>query len=156
MDWVLVLRWLHIIGATILLGTGVGIAFFMVMAVRSRSPQIVAHTASVVVVADWVFTASAVIIQPVTGYLLAREIGWPLNAGWIVWSIGLYVLIGLFWLPVIWIQHRMRDLARVSASTNSPLSKEFLQLYRIWFMCGFPAFFAVIAIIWLMVSRPPL
>ncbi len=89
MEWLLLLRWLHVLGATVLLGTGAGIAFFMVMAHRTRDPALIAHVASTVVVADWLFTASAVLLQPVTGYLLAREIGWSLSEGWIMLSLAL-------------------------------------------------------------------
>lgn len=149
-----ILRFLHIIGATILLGTGAGIAFFMVLAERSRDPRMIAHVASSVVIADTVFTASAVIVQPITGYFLARSVGWPLSEGWIVLSLGLYVLTGLFWLPVVWIQLQLRNLARAAVLTNSELPASFDRLYRIWFLCGFPAFFSVLGIFWLMLNKP--
>ena len=154
MLWADLVRWAHIIGATVLLGTGAGIAFFMVMAHRTRDPQLIAHTASIVVLADWIFTASAVIIQPITGVLLAKQIGWSLSEGWIIASVGLYVFTGLFWLPVVWIQHQMRDLARDAVKIGNQLPARYFQLYRIWFACGFPAFFAVLGIVWLMVTRP--
>ena len=148
------LRWLHIIGAALLLGTGAGIAFFMVMAHRTRDARLIAHVAGTVVIADFVFTATAVIAQPITGILLARAIGWPLTEGWVALSLGLYVLIGVFWLPVVWIQHRMWTLATAAAQAGTPLPDAYHRLYRIWFACGFPAFFAVLAIVWLMVTRP--
>ena len=148
------LRWLHVIGACVLLGTGAGIAFFMVMAHRTRDAKIIAHVASIVVIADWLFTASAVVMQPVTGALLARAIGWPLSEGWIVLALALYVVIGCFWLPVVFMQHRMRDLARKAAQENAPLPPAYFKLYRWWFAFGFPAFFAVLAILWLMIARP--
>lgn len=154
MDWLMLLRWLHVLGATVLLGTGAGIAFFMVMAHRSGNPALIAHVAGTVVIADWLFTASAVLLQPITGYLLAREIGWPLTEGWIALSLALYLLTGCFWLPVVWIQHRLRDLAREAAAAATPLPAAYHRLYRIWFISGFPAFLAVLAIIWLMLSRP--
>jgi uncharacterized membrane protein len=153
-DAYLILRFLHIIGATVLLGTGAGIAFFMVMANASRRPELIAHTANTVVIADTIFTATAVIIQPITGYLLIREVGWALTEGWVVLSLGLYVFTGMFWLPVVWIQIRLRDLARMAAAQGSPLPARYHHLYRIWFAFGFPAFFAVLAIIWLMVAKP--
>jgi uncharacterized membrane protein len=156
LDPTLVLRWLHIIGATVLLGTGAGIAFFMVMAHRTGDPHLIAHTASVVVIADWVFTTTAVAAQPLTGILLAWQIGWPLTESWIAASIALYVFVGLFWLPVVWIQHRLRDLARDAATRRTDLPPEYDRLFRIWFACGFPAFFAVLAILWLMIARPVL
>lgn len=154
MDWVLLLRWLHVIGACVLLGTGAGIAFFMVMAHRTRDPKLIAHTARIVVIADWVFTASAVVAQPITGYLLARAVGWPMSEGWIVTSLALYLIIGAFWLPVVWMQHPMRDLAAQAAHNNAPLPEAYHKLYRRWFACGFPAFFAVLAIVWLMLAKP--
>jgi uncharacterized membrane protein len=150
------LRFLHVIGATVLLGTGAGIAFFMVMASRTRDPAIIAHVAGTVVVADLVFTATTVVAQPVTGVLLANQIGWPLNEPWIAVSLALYVLTGLFWLPVVWIQMRLRDLARSAAQSGSALPAGYDRLYRIWFACGFPAFLSVLAILWLMLTRPAL
>lgn len=152
----LALRWLHVVGAAVLLGTGAGIAFFMMMAHRTREPSLIAHVAGTVVIADWIFTATAVIAQPVTGVLLALAVGWPLGEAWIVLSLALYVLTGLFWLPVVWIQHRLRDLARTAAARAEPLPAAYHRLYRIWFACGIPAFIAVLAIVWLMVARPPL
>ena len=154
MEWLHLLRWAHILGAAVLIGTGAGIAFFMLMAHRTRDAKIIAHTASVVVIADWIFTASAVVAQPVTGLLLANAMGWRLDSFWIVASIGLYVFIGLFWLPVVWIQHRLRDLARTAAEKGDTLPEAYFRLYRIWFVCGFPAFAAILAIVWLMVARP--
>jgi uncharacterized membrane protein len=144
----------HVIGATVLFGTGAGIAFFMMMAHRTRDPQLIAHVAGTVVVADTIFTATAAILQPVTGYALAKMIGWPLEEGWIALSLVLYVFTGLFWLPVVWIQIRLRDLARTAAAARTPLPAAYHRLYRIWFACGFPAFFAVIAILWLMLNKP--
>jgi uncharacterized membrane protein len=154
MEWLHLLRWAHILGAAVLIGTGAGIAFFMLMAHRTRDAKIIAHTASVVVIADWIFTASAVVAQPATGLLLAHAMGWSLGEFWIVASIGLYVFIGLFWLPVVWIQHRLRDLARTAAEKGDTLPEAYFRLYRIWFVCGFPAFAAILAIVWLMVARP--
>jgi len=144
----------HVIGATVLFGTGAGIAFFMVIARATEDPKLVAHTASTVVLADTVFTATAVVLQPITGYLLATRIGWPLTEGWIAMSLGLYVVTGMFWLPVVWIQIRLRNLARTADANGTPLPQVWFRLYRIWFACGFPAFFAVIAIFYLMLAKP--
>ncbi|GAA6196038.1 DUF2269 family protein [Pseudophaeobacter arcticus] len=154
MEYDLILRWLHVLGACTLLGTGAGIAFFMVMAHRSADPRIIAHTAGVVVLADLLFTTTAVVVQPVTGALLAHALGWSLWEGWILLSLGLYLLTGLFWLPVVWIQIRLRNLARAAATTGAALPATYHRLFRIWFACGFPAFAAMLAIVWLMLARP--
>ncbi|AZV80501.1 DUF2269 domain-containing protein [Parasedimentitalea marina] len=156
MDLDLILRWLHVLGACVLLGTGAGIAFFMLMAHRSKDPAIIAHTASGVVLADLLFTTSAVIVQPVTGTLLAWKLGWDLTEGWLLASMGLYVLTGIFWLPVVWIQIRLRDLARRAVKESAVLPRAYFRLFAIWFACGIPAFVAVLSILWLMLARPDL
>ena len=149
-----VLKWLHVIGATVLLGTGAGIAFFMLMAHRTGDVRVIAGVARIVVTADYVFTATAVAAQPVTGVLLARWVGYPLTEGWILASIALYLLTGAFWLPVVWMQSRMRNLAVAADSAGEALPAEYHRLFRLWFAFGFPAFTAVLAIFWLMIARP--
>jgi uncharacterized membrane protein len=154
MSYYEILRFLHVIGATVLLGTGAGIAFFMVISNRSGDPRLIAHVAGIVVLADTVFTATAATIQPITGYLLARDVGWPLLSGWVSLSLALYVFVGLFWLPVVWMQTRLRDMARLAAAQGEPLPEAYHRLYRWWSAFGFPAFAAVLAIIWLMLTKP--
>jgi uncharacterized membrane protein len=150
----LALKFLHVIGASILLGTGAGIAFFMLLAHLSREPTIVAGVARIVVIADFLFTATAVIVQPITGVLLARSVGYSLWEGWVFWSIVLYVVIGTFWLPVVWMQMRMRDLAGDAAKRGQPLPDRYHQIFWLWFAFGFPAFGAVLVIFWLMITKP--
>lgn len=154
MDPDLILRWLHVIGACVLLGTGAGIAFFMLMAHRSGDARFVAQTAGVVVLADLIFTTTAVIVQPVTGGVLAWRLGWSFTEGWILTSLVLYAVAGVFWLPVVWIQVRLRGLAQAAADSGTPLPQNYHRLFRIWFISGFPAFAAVLVILWLMIARP--
>ena len=149
-----ILKFLHVLGATVLLGTGAGIAFFMLMAHRTGNPTTVAAVARIVVIADMVFTATAALLQPITGTLLAGAAGYPLSEGWIVLSTLLYLITGVFWLPVVWIQMRMRRLAEMAVVDGMPLPGRYHRLFRIWFAFGFPAFAAVIAIFWLMIARP--
>jgi uncharacterized membrane protein len=150
----LLLRWLHVIGACVLLGTGAGIAFFMLMAWRTRNVALIAHTAGIVVVADFIFTTTAVLAQPLTGWLLAHEIGWSLTEPWLVLSLLLYAVTGAFWLPVVFIQIRLRNLAHEALEGDHALPRHAHRLFAIWFACGVPAFFAVLTILWLMLARP--
>lgn len=150
------LKYAHIIGAIVLLGTGGGIAFFMLMAHLSRDAIFLARTASVVVLADMIFTATAVVAQPLTGYLLVRETGLSLLEGWIVASLVLYGIAGMFWLPVVWMQIRMRDLAAAAATAGESLPPAYHRLFRLWFAFGFPGFGSVLLIIWLMIAKPSL
>ena len=154
MPWPEIIKWVHVLGAAVLFGTGAGIAFFMLMAHRTRDPQIIAHVARTVVIADTLFTATAVVVQPVTGLMLAYLVGWKLTDGWIVASIGLYVLTGAFWLPVVWIQIHLKRLAEDAARGGRDLPDTYFRLFRIWFYCGIPAFAAVLAIFWLMIAKP--
>lgn len=154
MDWLIFLRWLHVLGACVLLGTGAGIAFFMLMAHRTGDARLIAGVARIVVIADWVFTASAVLVQPITGGLLAWQLGWKLSDGWLALSLALYVLIGALWLPVVWMQMRLRKLATAAADAGATLPAEYHKLFRLWFACGVPAFAMVLAIVWLMLAKP--
>ncbi|MBV8186940.1 MAG: DUF2269 domain-containing protein [Alphaproteobacteria bacterium] len=150
----LVVKFLHLIGAAVLLGAGTGIAFFMLLAHRDGRPVVVAGVLRIVVIADFLFTATTVVVQPITGVWLALAAGYDLLDGWIVTSILLYLLTGAFWLPVVWMQMRLRDLADAAVATGTPLPDAYRRLFRWWFASGFPAFAAVLAIFWLMISRP--
>lgn len=154
MDVYFLLKFAHVIGAAVLLGTGAGIAFFLLMAHRTGNAATVAAVARIVVVADVVFTATAVVAQPITGYLLTRVAGYDLTERWILWSLALYVVTGLFWLPVVWIQMRLRDIAAAAALNGAVLPPLYSRLFRVWFWFGFPAFGAVLGIFWLMIARP--
>jgi len=148
------LKFLHVLGACVLLGTGAGIAFFMLLAHRSNDVGVIAGVTRIVVTADFLFTATAVVAQPVTGIALASVSGYKIGEGWIVLSILLYLLTGAFWLPVVWMQLRMRALAATAVRAGGPLPPAYHRLFRAWFAFGFPAFGAVLGIFWLMIARP--
>jgi uncharacterized membrane protein len=148
------LKFLHVIGACVLLGTGAGIAFFMLAAHLSRKPAVIAGVARIVVLADFIFTATAVLVQPVTGGLLMWVVGYSQYEHWIDLSLALYVVTGIFWLPVVWMQMEIRTLAADSVRDNTPLPPRYYRLFWTWFAFGFPAFGSVLGIIWLMIVRP--
>jgi uncharacterized membrane protein len=155
-SWYPLIKWLHIVSSTVLFGTGAGIAFFYMRAQRTGDTKIIAAVACDVVLADRVFTATAVVLQPVTGIVLALTAGFSLSSPWLVWSMVLYVLVGCCWLPVVWLQTRMRDLAIVAAANGSPLPAAYQRHYRWWFALGWPAFIGVLVIFYLMVAKPRL
>ncbi|MBS3651399.1 DUF2269 family protein [Pseudaminobacter sp. 19-2017] len=150
------LKYLHLIGASVLLGTGAGIAFFMLIAHLTGKAETIAAVARIVVIADFVFTATAVVAQPVTGVALAWSAGYSLWEGWIVLSIVLYLVTGAFWLPVVWMQMEMRNLAKAAAAMGVAPPARYHRLFWLWFAFGFPAFAAVLGIFWLMITRPVL
>ena len=156
MESIFLLKFIHVLGASVLFGTRIGIAFFMLMAHRTGDVAVIAAVARIVVVADYLFTATAVVAQPITGVLLAWTMGYALDESWIVLSIILYLVTGAFWLPVVWMQSRMRDLAAAAAREGRPLPEAYHRLFRLWYYSGFPAFAAVLAIFWLMTAKPQL
>lgn len=151
-----VLKYLHVVGAAVLLGTGSGIAFFMLAAHLGGNTSVIAGVARIVVIADFIFTATAVVAQPITGSLLVLHVGYSFWEGWIVWSMVLYVITGVLWLPVVCMQMRLRDLASIAAAKGSPLPPEYHRIFWLWFAFGIPAFIAVSAILWLMIAKPQL
>ena len=147
-------KYLHVLGAIVILGTGTGIAFFMLMAHRSVEAGFIARTASTVVIADMLFTLTAVLLQPVTGGLLMMLSSTGFTELWISASLGLYAVAGLFWMPVIFMQIEMRDLARAAAAGNAALPPRYFALFRRWFLFGIPGFGSVMLILWLMITKP--
>lgn len=147
-------KYLHVLGAIVILGTGTGIAFFMLTAHRSRDPAFIARTAATVVVADMIFTLSAVILQPISGGLLMALSGINFQERWLVASLALYAVAGLFWIPVVFMQIEMRNLAGVAAAQNQPLPPRYFTLFRRWFLFGIPGFGSVMIILWLMIAKP--
>jgi uncharacterized membrane protein len=149
-----VVKYLHVLGAIVILGTGTGIAFFMLMAHRSRDAAFIARTAATVVAADMLFTLSAVLLQPVTGGLLMSLSSTGVAERWLATSLALYAVAGLFWIPVIFMQIEMRDLACAAVAQDGPLPPRYFVLFRSWFLFGIPGFGSVMLILWLMIAKP--
>ena len=156
MELYLLAKYVHVLGAAALFGTGLGIAFFMLMADRQGTPELIAGVVRIVVIADFLFTATAVIVQPLSGLSLAFLMGYDLREGWIVVSILLYLLIGAFWLPVVWLQIRIKDMAEQAVREGTPLPPRYRHFMRIWFWCGWPAFLSILVIFYLMIAKPDL
>ena len=149
-----ILKYLHILSSTILFGTGLGIAFFKWMTDRSDDIRSIRIVAERTVFADWIFTTPAVILQPLSGLVLAHLSGYPIFTGWVFYAICLYVVAGCCWLPVVWLQIRMRDIARIADSTNTQLPPQYWTFARAWYWLGIPAFTALLVVYWLMVVKP--
>lgn len=142
------IKLVHIVGATVLFGTGLGIAFFMLKAFLSGSREALAVTARNVVLADWIFTAPAVVIQLLSGVWLTRQIGIPFDSAWFVAVVGLFILVGACWIPVVWIQIRIRKIVSDGGS-----SVDIQRLMSVWIGLGAVAIIGVLLLLFLMVSR---
>jgi uncharacterized membrane protein len=151
----LAVKFLHVVGASVLFGTGLGIAFFLFRTERKEGPAAIAATLRTVVVADYLFTATAAVAQPLTGFALVHLGGYDLGQTWLWGSLALYVLIGACWLPVVYVQIRMRNLAQAAATDGKPeLPASYRRLSRLWFWLGWPAFGSILVIFWLMIAKP--
>ncbi len=156
MDPYLTLKYLHILSSTVLFGTGMGTAFQMVWAWRSGRVETIHSVASGVVIADWIFTTPAGLVQPLTGYFLIQSAGYDWNESWLLLTYALYVLAFVCWAPVVHLQIRMRDLAATALRDGTELPDQATRFFRIWFALGWPAFTALMVVFWLMVNRPDL
>ncbi|WP_269533675.1 DUF2269 domain-containing protein [Chitinimonas sp. BJYL2] len=153
----LLLKWLHILSATLMVGTGFGTAFYLFVTNRSGNVQAIAVVSRWVVRADWWFTTPSVIFQPISGLWMAHLAGWPTSSSsWITVSLALYALAGACWLPVVWLQLRMRDMAQIAARDGTALPARYWRYERIWTALGFPAFGGLMVVYWLMVSKATL
>lgn len=144
----LLIKAIHVLSAVVLIGTGAGIAFFMLMAVRTRSAQVIHQVARIVIVADWVFTAPAVLAQLISGLYLMHLLNYSFTSLWFYTVICLFVLVGLCWLPVVVIQYKLKNL-----SQSGMLAEGFDRWFRIWWMLGIPAFVSILILFWLMISK---
>jgi uncharacterized membrane protein len=150
----LVVKWLHVLSSTLLFGTGLGSAYYMFCASRTRDARAAAVVVRYVVLADWIFTTTTIIVQPLTGLFLVHLAGIPLNSRWITGSFVLYFIAGGCWLPVVWIQIRMRTLAEAAARCDASLPESYWRLFRWWVALGIPAFMSLVIVFWLMIAKP--
>ena len=150
----LILKWIHIVSSTILFGTGIGSAFYMLMANRWKDVASIYFATRHVVIADWAFTMPSVIVQLLTGIGLVHVLGADFTDAWIFWGLALYFFAGACWLPVVWMQIKMRDMAKHALDTNTDLPARYWQMDRWWIILGSLAFPAIVVVFWLMVAKP--
>ncbi len=156
MDLYLLLKWVHILSSTVLFGFGAGTAYYFWMAHLSRDARTIAKVGSMVVTADWLFTGTSGIVQPLSGLLLAANAGYDLGASWLVVTYLLYGVALACWVLVVWLQIRARDLARAAVVAGTELPPNYFRVMRLWFALGWPAFLGLLGIFWLMVAKPAL
>lgn len=150
----LIAKWLHVLSSTLLFGTGLGSAYYMFFASRTKDARVVAAVVRYVVLADWLFTSTTIVFQPLSGAYMAYLAHYPWHARWLLWTIVLYLVAGACWLPVVWMQIRMRDMATQAAAHDEPLPPRYWRYLRIWVALGIPAFLALVVVFYLMVAKP--
>lgn len=150
----LILKWIHIVSSTILFGTGIGSAFYMFMANRSKDVASIYFATRNVVIADFIFTTPAVIIQLLTGIGLVHAVGYSFSDKWVMWGLVLYLFAGACWIPVVWMQIKMRDMAKSALDNKTDLPLRYWQMDKWWVILGSLAFPAIMVVFWLMVAKP--
>ena len=154
MEAYLLVKWVHVVSSTVLFGFGAGTAWYMWNAHLTRNAATIASVGRMVVRADWIFTGTSGVVQPLSGLLLARMAGFPLDAPWLLAAYALYMLAFACWLPVVWLQIRAQRLAAAAASNGTALGKDYQIIMRWWFALGWPAFLSLSATFWLMIAKP--
>lgn len=154
MDGYLLVKTIHVISSTVLFGTGLGIAFFFLMGMRSTDPVAAWFAARTTAIADMLFTLTAGIVQPISGFALIHMAGFDPFAPWLVWTYVLYLVALACWLPVVWLQLRIRDMLGAKVAGEAIDEKRLRGYFRWWFVLGWPAFAGLVAVFWLMVARP--
>jgi uncharacterized membrane protein len=154
MNAYLAVKTLHILSSTVLFGTGLGIAFTMLRSYFTDDLREKLFAASTTVLADYLFTAPAVIVQPLTGFWLIRLGGFDWRDRWLLATFAIYIVAGLCWLPVVWIQIRLKQMVSFSLSSGQPLPNRYRRLFLTWFVLGWPAFIGLVAVFFLMVAKP--
>jgi uncharacterized membrane protein len=150
----LIAKWIHVVSSTLLFGTGLGSAFYMFFISRTQDARAIAVVVKYVVIADWLFTTPTILLQPASGLYMAYRAGFPLRSPWLLWSVALFLLAGAAWLPVVWMQIRMRDMAYQAVSHEQPLPARYWRFLRWWVALGILAFVALIVVFFLMVVKP--
>lgn len=156
MNTYLLVKWVHILSSVVLVGTGFGSAFYLFFVHRSRNLAAMAVVSRLVVRADWWFTTPTVFIQPLTGWWMAHLAGYPLSTPWIAVSLVLFGVAGLCWLPVVWLQLRMADMAHAAHAQGAELPARYWRYAAWWERLGYPAFAAMLFVFYLMVAKPDL
>lgn len=154
MDAYFLVKTAHIISSTILFGTGIGIAFFMFRSHFTANIHEKLYAVKNTVLADYLFTFPAVIIQPVTGIWLMVHLGYDWNSQWLLMSFIIYGIAGLCWLPVVWIQIQLKKILATSIENDTDLPPRYFKLFKVWFVFGWPAFIGLVVIFFLMVVKP--
>lgn len=149
-----IVKTLHILSSTLLFGTGIGTAFYLLVTSWTRDAHVVASVARYVVIADWIFTATTIVFQPASGIYLAHLMGLSLLTPWLYWSMVLYLLAVLCWLPVVWLQTHLRDIAIDAAARGVELPQRYASHLGYWAALGVPALFSFLVIFYLMVAKP--
>ena len=150
----LTIKFIHIISATLLFGTGLGSAFYMYMAYRTGCVEVMAKTNRIVVIADFMFTTPTVIIQLITGLYLLNYLGQAWTSAWSISVLGLYAFVGICWLPVVWLQIWLRNRADQLQASNEPVDNQYQYRMKVWFILGVLAFPAVVILYGFMIFKP--
>lgn len=154
MSLYIIIRTLHILSATILFGTGIGIAFFMFRSYFTDNLHEKFYAVRNTVLADYLFTLPAVILQPLTGIALIYMVGYDAHDLWLSLTYAIYIIAGICWIPVVWIQIQLKNMIRDSLAQGTELPARYHRLFKIWFLLGWPAFIGLVIVFFLMVLKP--
>ncbi len=156
MEMYLLVKWIHIVSSTVLFGFGAGTAWYLWNAHLTGDAALIAKVGRMVVRADWIFTGTSGVVQPLSGVMLIKLAGYSLIEPWLLAAYALYLLAFSCWVPVVWLQIRAQRLAQQAADSGTEPGADYRRTMHLWFALGWPAFIALTAVFWLMVAKPAL
>ncbi len=150
------LKLLHILSAVVMTGTGIGLAYFLFLAVLTKKQEALVAIARWVIWGDWLFTLPAIITQIISGLLLVERLGWSFASVGMHWILTLYALMLVCWLPVIVIQYKLYHISLkiLTEGQDVHCHPSFKRLFRLWVLLGSIAFVCVLLLFWIMIFKP--
>lgn len=156
MELYVLVKWVHIVSSTILFGFGAGTAWYFWNAHLTGDARLISGVGRMVVLADWIFTGTSGVLQPLSGFTLAYLAGYALTEPWLIVTYALYIMAFSCWIVVVWLQIKAQRLAQAALEAGTPLGADYHRTMRFWFALGWPAFIGLMAVFWLMVEKPAL
>jgi len=150
-----VIKFLHVMSAVLLLGTGLGLAFFLFRAQQSKDSQTILFALNNTLIGDIVFVGPALFVLFGSGHWMLRNGAHSVREPWMIASLALIMLVGLCWVLAVFLEWRMRNGLRASAQQGAAVLPPKHGLYhRLWVSLGLIAFPTAVVILVLMVIKP--
>ena len=154
----LALKALHVIAVVMFLGNITTGIFWKEHADRTRDPRLIAHALAGIIASDRLFTIPGVLLITAAGLTAAILGDIPLlRTGWVFWGIVLFAVSGVAFMGwVAPLQKRMLKLMQAGVESGTPDWAAYARLSRVWAFWGAVALLLPLAVLILMVLKPPM
>ncbi len=145
----------HILGVILLAGNITITAFWKVLADMTKDASLIAFANRGVIIADWIFTLSGIVLTLGGGIAISIMGQWPLfEVSWLSWSVFWFIVAGLLWMVfLVPLQIRQMRAAKLFADTGI-IPDSYWRDARLWITLGLIATVPLLIILYLMVVKP--